>query len=206
MDAVNSLCWKPVMLPDQYSLEAVLIPWEVPFVVSVFFWATLVHRRENPSLGFDYIKLPRRVKNPPHQMLSAGSQPNERVLRTWKVDQLWRPKKKHRKTTGFSASQVLSGPSFQLRYGWWFKSGYISSWYGKYPYFLQGFIHPRCRISSINSMLGLQINLEWLVEEAPASLTHPVQGPRTTGDASFWTQHFALPWGKSRSPEESGKW
>lgn len=43
MDAVNSLCWKPVMLPDQYSLEAVLIHWEVPFVVWVFFWGTLVH-------------------------------------------------------------------------------------------------------------------------------------------------------------------
>ena len=36
MDAVNSLCSKPVMLPDQYSLEAVLIQWEVPFVVSSF--------------------------------------------------------------------------------------------------------------------------------------------------------------------------
>ena len=35
MDAVNSLCWKPVMLPDQNSLEVVLIPWEVPFL-SIF--------------------------------------------------------------------------------------------------------------------------------------------------------------------------
>ena len=36
-------------------------------------------------------------------------------------------------------------------YCWWTKS--CTSWYGKYPIYLQGFTRPRwCRISSINSM------------------------------------------------------
>ena len=51
------------------------------------FWGTLVNHllvlHNYPSLGFDYIKF-EAGGIPPHQMLSAGSQPNERVLRTWK--------------------------------------------------------------------------------------------------------------------------
>lgn len=36
---------------------------------------------------------------------------------------------------------------------WWFRNKAIISWFGKYP--LQGFIHPRCRIFSINSIISL---------------------------------------------------